>query len=749
MAEIVYPTFTEALQTSAKLNYRKINEKLLNREVLLKLCPNGVFESNEFCLGSFKGETGRSLKLNMTSGKWCDFASAEDSKGVGVSSYLSKMWNCTLADATKRASELLDLKLDVKANEIILPSPEGTHEAINLSGKEQLALEGTWKYFDIDSSFIGYCLRFQFAGMQNKVVLPYTYRMAVDGELDGGWTQKAWGDIFPIYGMEKLYKRNGESLTPDTKPVLIVEGEKKCDKAQELFPDYTVIAWCGGVKKVHKVFWTPLTGRKVKIWPDNDDVGRIAASHIAGELGNIGVDDVSIVKLGSWQEKLAEGWDLADWYPDLGMDIKQLLQDAESISTLRQLNNRYIYIITMKKFLDTRDFVRIDKDALNAAHAHVRKKMAESMLESPDLRKVNTITYNPGKGLILQDGPNDQLSVNIWKPFELERLSVSKEELAEEVKPFLNHIAYLMPEPDNQEFYLNYLAHNIQHPGTKIKFCPLIQGVQGIGKSYFSAMMRKLLAHNMSVVSNSELKSENNSWVTDRSFIVIEEAMTMGRREVTNNLKPLITDELITIREKYEVSQTIFNRCNFIMFTNYKDSLALDDSENRFWVYFSQALPKETSYFDMLFKHLDEKYLYINEFLMRRDLRSFKNNARAPQTSHRKEMVNITRAQWQQVIDNIIEERAKPFDKDLFILRSVEEECGKRKAKVPHLRLLGSYLRDRYGFADIAKVNVKAANYPIKNPSVWACRDIQVYKDMDKDDFEEKFNMIVDTIGFM
>jgi hypothetical protein len=85
---------------------------------------------------------------------------------------------------------------------------------------------------------------------------------------DQGWT---WGGYTnqtprPLYGLDRL------AAEPD-KTVLVVEGEK-CADAARVFDEYVVpVTWMGGSGQVRRVDWSPLAGRDVIFWQDNDEDG--------------------------------------------------------------------------------------------------------------------------------------------------------------------------------------------------------------------------------------------------------------------------------------------------------------------------------------------------------------------------------------------------------------------------------------------------------------------------------------------
>lgn len=152
-------------------------------------------------------------------------------------------------------------------------------------------------------------------GKGSKIVRPYTYgRRVWTDESDKrrdvkGWHWKQPAKPLPLYGLDRLAGK------PDA-PVLLVEGEKAADAACTLFPDLAVIT-SGGSTSVSSANWSPLSGRRVTIWPDNDAPGEKYAQAAIDALRDAGAQSVHMVKV---PDGLPDGWDLAD---DLPMDMTQ------------------------------------------------------------------------------------------------------------------------------------------------------------------------------------------------------------------------------------------------------------------------------------------------------------------------------------------------------------------------------------------------------------------------------------------
>lgn len=101
--------------------------------------------------------------------------------------------------------------------------------------------------------------------------------------------------------------------------VMVVEGEKTCDAATRLFPDFACTTWSGGCKGHGKTDFSPLKGRKIYLWPDADQEGIAAMEAVAQKLLAQGAHTVRIV---TPPEGVEKGWDIADanWSPDEAAD---------------------------------------------------------------------------------------------------------------------------------------------------------------------------------------------------------------------------------------------------------------------------------------------------------------------------------------------------------------------------------------------------------------------------------------------
>lgn len=157
-----------------------------------------------------------------------------------------------------------------------------------------------WPYRDSDGSLIGYIARYDTAA--GKEIRCWSWG-ARPGE-DPKWDVGAWSKPRPLYGLDRLEARRGA-------PVLLVEGEKAADAAQELLGQYVVVTWPGGAKAWKHANLEPLRGRRVDLWPDNDEPGIEAMRGLMGILG----DKSGLACRGKFIDpnRMPDGFDSADW----------------------------------------------------------------------------------------------------------------------------------------------------------------------------------------------------------------------------------------------------------------------------------------------------------------------------------------------------------------------------------------------------------------------------------------------------
>jgi putative DNA primase/helicase len=160
-----------------------------------------------------------------------------------------------------------------------------------------------WTYRNEQGHILGLVCRFDTA--EGKEVLPLTYRSEGSRQQ---WRWQGFDAPRPLYNLDRL------AAAPENLPVVVVEGEKTADAAQGLLQGKAVVTtWVGGARAISKTDWTPIKGRKIILWPDNDAPGVEAME----EIEHILRPDSPRVAWVKNPSDAPDKWDVADadWTP--------------------------------------------------------------------------------------------------------------------------------------------------------------------------------------------------------------------------------------------------------------------------------------------------------------------------------------------------------------------------------------------------------------------------------------------------
>ncbi|RMO24123.1 DUF927 domain-containing protein [Pseudomonas savastanoi] len=250
-----------------------------------------------------------SLKISISKGTWSDFATGD--KGGDLIDLVRYIDGGTDVEACNKLADLLGVTADSalaksapaksKAPDWIATQPIPT-EAMNkcpVKHRQHGTPSKVWIYRDDKGQPLMALYRFDLGpdedGKRKKVFAPLTWCKRSDGET----TQWRWQGLPEP---RPLLRRVELALRADA-PVVLCEGEKAADAAADLMPNYVATCWPNGSNSWHKADLTPLKGRDVLLWPDNDDSGAACMDAVAHKLREIGAGSVRFIALEVFKRK--------------------------------------------------------------------------------------------------------------------------------------------------------------------------------------------------------------------------------------------------------------------------------------------------------------------------------------------------------------------------------------------------------------------------------------------------------------
>jgi hypothetical protein len=342
-------TFNAGLVPPAQthdVDFPRLAQSLLSmsRSLLREWFPQGKLSGSEFKIGNLWGEKGDSLSINVNTGKWADFAVGQ--QGGDLISLYAQMNGTTNRNAALELQDRYQLTTKQATQKVIPESPRKTHAESEkphadkhhgVNGWETLDTlptckhpvhgdaDDAWEYRNADGKIIGVVARYN-KGEGKKEFCPWTPR-------GGKWEMKGWEGQKPLYNLHLIAQN-------PTATVLICEGEKSADAAMRIAGDgYIATTWPSGASAVKNAAWDILTGRKVLIWPDNDEAGHKAGDWLKDNLdAEISTIDVSSMPP-KWDAADAEleGMTAADFHVWAGHHEKQLHYKLYSLSDMKAM----------------------------------------------------------------------------------------------------------------------------------------------------------------------------------------------------------------------------------------------------------------------------------------------------------------------------------------------------------------------------------------------------------------------------
>ena len=254
------------------------------------------------------------------------------------------------------------------------------------------------------------------------------------------------------------------------------------------------------------------------------------------------------------------------------------------------------------------------------------------------------------------------------------------------------HFQTLFENAHDGELIMDWMAHNVQFPGRKILWAPIIKGTQGDGKSTIRNILTLVMGYqNVRDITHSDLSSSFNAYAEGACVAALEEIRVVGhsRFDVMNALKPLITNEIISVTRKGQDSIQVPNTQNYIGFTNADDALPIDANDRRYGIFYTKYESREQlqadrdeAYWERLHGAYREHVGVIRGWLLGRDLSGFDRLFPPAMSSHKQRMIEQSRSVEEQIIREAIEDL-----EDCFTSEEAVRECRNQGISVNSKRV--------------------------------------------------------------
>ena len=293
-------------------------------DVLKRTFPQGTTRGDEFSIGSLHGESGKSLKIDINPRSPYFMKGQDFNGGVGIGGIVKIL----MEGQGLRLPEIKDMFADYIDETRSFVREDAPANPVKPQINHQTPYDAEYKYYNSDGNII--CLVRKYLvrdGAGNPILDSHGKPKKEFRQFTGDHPYPRMPDVRPLYNIPNI-------LASDK--VIWVEGEKCADALNNI--GHTATCTMGGAgmltkKSATQYDFSPLQGKEVILWQDNDTAGRRVAELVQELSLNAGARSVTML---TPPRGKPEGWDAADAISE-DFDINNFL-NTTSKNTKQNIN---------------------------------------------------------------------------------------------------------------------------------------------------------------------------------------------------------------------------------------------------------------------------------------------------------------------------------------------------------------------------------------------------------------------------
>ena len=292
------------------------------------------------------------------------------------------------------------------------------------------------------------------------------------------------------------------------------------------------------------------------------------------------------------------------WLEELkGVGVLDGFIDPEQEEKVKEFLKNIIYIKRDNLWYDKSTGLEYDQKAIQVTYGHIfggriadviknfvafeGAQLVEQSVYRPDLFKtIDDPIVKDEKGL---------LQLNTYRPSEVEGKEIKThiENFKELIKRLTENEGTGTDSKDGEvdlfDYVLDHLSMPFQEPGNKIKKAILFHSKEyQVGKNtFFSIVQEGLGKDNCAVIDPIEAIDKAKGFL-EHQLVLVDEIKLDGdwhkKISTLNVMKPLMTNTDFRMRPLFHNWKYIYSTCNFMLFTNHDDALAVESNEARYTI---------------------------------------------------------------------------------------------------------------------------------------------------------------------
>jgi len=230
-------------------------------------------------------------------------------------------------------------------------------------------------------------------------------------------------------------------------------------------------------------------------------------------------------------------------------------------------------------------------------------------------------------------------------------------------------MAYLIPDAEERECFLNWLAYKFQNPSKRSYACVLVaEDAFGIGRSWLGNMITKALQGHVNKATLSQLIGKGtsadrtyNDWMSGCQFLIVDEAKDVSREDFWSayeTFKTRVDTSPVVFRSNAKYGKTKDDTMwfNCLIFTNHADAMLIPEDDRRIAVFSNPTERRDDEYYERLHAALDndDEARRLYWWLRRKDVSRY-NPAKPPMTAAKIQMIEASKSPIDEIYEHLVE----------------------------------------------------------------------------------------------
>ena len=286
-----------------------------------------------------------------------------------------------------------------------------------------------------------------------------------------------------------------------------------------------------------------------------------------------------------------------------GVGVLDGFIDPEQEEKTKEFLNNIIYIKRDNLWYDKSTGQEYDQKAIQVTYGHIFggriADVVRNFVALEGAQLVEQSVYRPDLFKTIEDpivkDEKGLLQLNTYRPSDIKAIEINThiENFKELIKRLTENEGTGTDskggEVDLFEYVLDHLSMPFQQPGNKIKKAVLFHSKEfQVGKNtFFSIVQEGLGKDNCAVIDPIEAIDKARGFL-EHQLVLIDEIKLDGdwhkKISTLNVMKPLMTNTDFRMRPLFHNWKFIYSTCNFMMFTNHSDALAVNVNEARYTI---------------------------------------------------------------------------------------------------------------------------------------------------------------------